>query len=142
MLDHSNQCATLSDNDALDSLAELELNQSDAIKRARLSTRIRVKSKVIAQSGNSGDRMKFKIQGATGDISSNGCQILFPIPLRVGDIYWLTFDKNELNLDSVFARCLRCRLIREDAYEAGFKFFESVELADAVKSDNSESLFG
>jgi PilZ domain len=142
MLEHCNPCDTLSEDDALNSLAALERNQSDAIKRARSSTRIRVKSKVIAQPGNSGDRLKFKIQGATGDISACGCQILFPIPVRVGDIYWLTFDKTKLELGSVFARCLRCRLIREDAYEAGFKFFEPVDVVDSVENGKTEALFG
>ena len=126
----------------LESLADLERNQADAVKRARSSTRIRIKSKVVAQPGNSGDRLKFKIQGITGDISSGGCQILFPIPLRVGDIYWLTFDRTDLNLDSAFARCLRCRLIREDAYEVGFKFLEPIDVSDAVASGNTEALFG
>ncbi len=126
----------------LESLSDLERNTSDSVKRARTSTRLRIKSKVIAQSGNSGDRLKFKIQGVTGDVSAGGCQILFPIPLRVGDIYWLTFDKVRLNVDSVFARCLRCRLIREDAYEAGFKFFEPIDLSVAVEGGNTEALFG
>ena len=142
MFDHGNPCAVLSEDDAMESLAELERNQPDAVKRTRSSTRISIKSKVIAQPGNSGDRLKFKIQGVTGDISARGCQVLFPIPLRVGDIYWLTFDKTELDLDSVLARCLRCRMIREDAYEAGFKFFEPVDVADAVGGGNTEALFG
>lgn len=141
----------LFEGDLLESLADLERNKCDAVKRARASTRTQVRSKVIAQPGNSGDRLKFKIQGVTGDISSGGCQVLFPIPLRVGDIYWLTFDKTQLNLDSVFARCLRCRLIREDAYETGLKFYEAIDVVDAVEdvavekffsTSKSESLFG
>ena len=123
----------LLEGDVLASLADWERNKCDAVKRARASTRIRIRSKVIAQPGNSGDRLKFKIQGVTGDISAGGCQILFPIPLRVGDIYRLTFDKTELNLDSVFARCLRCHLIREDAYKTGLEFFERIDVADAVE---------
>jgi len=128
-------------DDALETLADFERNTPDAVKRARVATRIRIKSKVIAQPGNSGDRLKSKVQGITGDISAGGCQGLFPIPLRVGDIYWLTFDKTELDLDSVFARCLRCRLIREDAYEAGFTFFEPIDVSNAVESGKTEALF-
>ncbi len=142
MSNNGSQTDTLLEDDVLESLADFERNTADSVKRARSSTRLRVKSKVIAQSGNSGDRLKFKIQGVTGDVSAGGCQILFPIPLRVGDIYWLTFDKTELDIDSVFARCLRCRLIREDAYEAGFKFFEPIDLSNAVEGGNSEALFG
>ncbi|MBN2296745.1 MAG: PilZ domain-containing protein [Pirellulales bacterium] len=142
MLDQDSKIDTLVDDDVLDSLADLEGNKSETIKSARASVRIRVKSKVIAQPGNSSNRLKLKIQGVTGDISAGGCQILFPLPLRVGDIYWLTFDKTELKIDAVFARCLRCRLVREDAYEAGFKFFEQVDLSDAIETDKNDDLFG
>ncbi len=124
-------------NEAMDLLHDLEHNVPDAIKRARSSTRVRIKSKVIAQPGNSGDRLRFKVQGVTGDLSAGGCQILFPIPMNVGDIYWLTFDKADHNIGAVFARCLRCRLIREDAYEAGFKFFEAIELSNIVRDNNT-----
>jgi hypothetical protein len=85
--------------------------------------------------------LKFKIQGVTGDVSAGGCQVLFPIPLGVGDIYLLTFDKSKVAVDSVFARCLRCRLIREDAYEAGFKFFDPIDVSEAVAGGNRETLF-
>jgi hypothetical protein len=61
--------------------------------------------------------------------------------LRVGDVVWLTFDKSELNIDAEFARRLRCRLVREDAYEAGFAFFQSIDLAGAVKTNVTETLF-
>ena len=142
MSNNDSQCGALLAENAMESLADLELGKSDAVKRARFSTRVRVKSKVIVQPGNSGDRLKSKVQGVTGDISAGGCQVLFPIPMRVGDIYWLTFDETTLKLDSVFARCLRCRLIREDAYEAGFKFFEPIDVSNAAESGNTEALFG
>ena len=135
------QSDALLEDDVLETLADFERNTPDAVKRARVATRLRVKAKVIAQPGNSGDRLKFKIQGVTGDVSSGGCQALFPIPLRVGDVYWLNFDRDQLDVDSVFARCLRCRLIREDAYEAGFKFFEPIDVANAVENGRSEALF-
>jgi hypothetical protein len=141
MLEHDSGIGLALEEDALASLADLEGNTSEAIKRARSSTRLRIKSKVIAQPGNSGDRFKWKVQGITGDVSSGGCQILFSIPLRVGDIYWLRFDKQTLNIDSVFARCLRCRLVREDAYEAGFKFFHQVDLSQVRQQGASGDLF-
>ena len=142
MIDHDIQYKAPLDDDVLDSLADLERNKSDVVKRARSTRRIQIKSKVVAQPANSGDRLDFKVQGTTGDISAGGCQILFPIPLRVGDVYWLTFDKTKVNVDAVFARCLRCRLIREDAYEAGLKFFELIDISAASKHNDSDALFG
>ncbi len=126
----------------MEALDDLERSKSDVVKQTRTSSRIRIKLKVIAQPGNSGDRLKSKVQGITGDISAGGCQILFPIPLRVGDIYMLTFDKCDVDIGAVLGRCLRCRLVREDAYEAGFKFFQPVDLSVAVETNTTESLFG
>ena len=77
------QSNTYQQEDALDSLADLERNTPAEIIKSRGTTRLRIKSKVIAQPGNSGDRRKIKIQGINGDLSSGGCQILFPIPVHV-----------------------------------------------------------
>jgi hypothetical protein len=52
----------LADDDALEALADLERKMSDAVKQMRTSSRIRVKSMVIAQPGNSSDRVKSKIR--------------------------------------------------------------------------------
>jgi hypothetical protein len=130
---------TLSATEALESLSEFERNKPEIIKRARSTSRIRIRSKVIAQPGNSGDRLKSEVQGITGVVSAGGCQILFPITIGVGDFYWLTFDKNDLDIDTVLGRCLRCRLIRENAYEAGFKFFNPIDLSSAVESNETEN---
>ena len=122
------------DQDAFALLRELEQNTPESIRRARMHHRLVVKSPVVAQPANMSDRLRMKVKGTSGDISQGGCCILFPIPLHVGDIYRLTFEGAAADLPSVFARCLRCRLIREDAYEAGFAFFEEIDvdaLADA-----------
>ena len=78
---------------------------------------------MILQPANSSEVLKLKIQGSLGDISTGGCRLLTPVPLGVGDVYRLTFDVAELDLPLCFARCLRCRLLREDAFEVGFSFF-------------------
>ena len=92
--------------------------------------RIAVKSAVILQPGNASDLLRFKVRGVTGDVSEGGCSILFPLSPRVGDIYRLQFDKAALDIPLTFTRCVRCRLIREDAYEAGFAFFNDITLPE------------
>lgn len=109
-------------------LEELEANKSDAIRQLRADKRVSIKAKVLIQPGNSGDLHRMKIQGVTGDVSRRGCLVLVPGPLLVGDVYRLTFDRAALDLPMVFARCLRCRLIREEAFESGFSFFSPIEL--------------
>ncbi len=114
--------------DTLAAMAELERNTPDQVKQLRSDTRISVRAKVTARPANSSGRNSFQCDGVLGDISRGGCLVLFPTPLRVGDIYRLSFDRKVLNLNAIFARCLRCRLIREDAFEAGFSFFQSIDL--------------
>lgn len=116
----------------LDLLKELESNTSDEIIRQRAWSRIQVKARVVVQPGNTSEIRTVKVAGVTGDISSGGCQILLPIPLQVGDTYRLSFDRTTLDLPMTFSRCVRCRLIREDAFESGLAFFQEIELTDEL----------
>jgi hypothetical protein len=113
---------------AFDILQELEKSTPDEIRAQRTSFRVMVKAGVTLQSGNSSQLMDFKLQGVTGDISQGGFGALFPLPARVGDVYRLEFEKAKLALPMTFARCMRCVLVREGAYESGFKFFSPIAL--------------
>jgi len=120
--------------DPADLLAELQQNTSDAVLRTRAHERIRVRASVVVQPGNASDQQRFKAQGVTGDISSGGCQILSPLPMVPGDFYRLSFDRQVVDLGLTFARCLRCKLIREDAFEVGFAFFTALDLTTAIRA--------
>lgn len=122
------------DEDAIDMLQELERNTSDEIRRQRTHFRLDIKTRVVLQPGNASELLKFKLQGTTGDLSEGGCRLLLPMPVSVGDIYRLSFDRQQLDLPVTFARCVRCQLLREDAFEAGFKFFSPITLPQNVKA--------
>ncbi len=113
---------------AFDLLKELERNKSDDIRRQRSHFRVAIKAKVTLQPANASQMLDFRLQGTTGDVSEGGCQLLFPMPVNVGDVYRLAFDRGELDLPLTFARCVRCRLLREDAFEAGFTFFAPISM--------------
>ncbi len=119
---------TFDEDSAFDMLQELERNTPDEIRRMRAHFRIAVKVQVTLQPANASQMLKFRMRGTTGDISQGGCRILFPLPVRVGDIYRLEFDRQQLNVPMTFARCVRCHLLREDAYDAGFTFFTPIAL--------------
>ena len=115
-------------DEALQMLRDLEQNTSDEIRRQRAHDRLVVKCKLIVAPGNSSQRQSFVAQGVTGDISGGGCNALLPVPLLVGDIYLLTLDRAQVDIPPVFARCQRCRFVREDAFEVGFAFLQPVKL--------------
>lgn len=120
-------------------LQELEHNTPDEIRRQRTHFRIAIKAKVILEPGSASELLKFRVQGVTGDISEGGCRALFPAPVHVGDVYRLSFDREMFDQPLTFARCVRCRLLREDAYEAGFQFFASIRLPDNVPTPMAEA---
>lgn len=118
--------------DAFNMLQELEINTSEELLRQRTHFRIRIKSQLILLPGNASDQLKFKLQGTTGDLSQGGCQALFPMPVIAGDLYRLVFDRKTLDLPVTFAQCMRCRVLRENAFEVGFRFFVPITLPKSL----------
>lgn len=106
----------------------LAKNTPDAIKNMRNHTRVAVRAKVYIEAASLSERNGVRLQGVTGDVSVGGTQILLPRPLRIGDVYLISFDRAEFDLASVYGLCLRGRMVRPDAYEAGLRFLESVTL--------------
>ncbi len=128
------------DDEAFGMLQELSANTPDELRRLRAHFRLTIKSSIILQSGNASELLNYKVKGVTGDISEGGMSAVFPIPARVGDIYRLQFDQQTLNLPLTFARCVRCRLIREDAYEVGFSFFSKILLPEKMSASTSNAV--
>lgn len=129
-------------DDDLDFLEELGEQSIEQLRRKRLHERVSVRTRIILRPGNSSDLLKLKVQGMTSDLSSGGCRALFPVPIKVGDIYRLEFHSADVDVPMVFARCLRCRLIREDAFETGFSFFSQISLAERRPSGSEGDLLG
>ncbi len=118
------------EQDAFELMHDIERQVPEEIRRRRLSHRISVKARIVLQPGNASDLSSLKVEGVLGDISSNGCRIMTSVPLRVGDIYRVRFHGPLAELPLTFLRCIRCHLIREDAYENGFQAFHPIALPD------------
>ena len=125
---------------ALAALGELERNTDQAILAQRSSERLEIQCRVWVRPGNLSERNRFTIEGMTGDLSNGGCQVLLPQPIYPGDIFWLEFDEKLVRIGPSLARCLRCRLIREDAMEVGFRFFQDVDLSNALVVSRENSI--
>lgn len=128
MFDEPTGDGSLNQDQAFELLQELGRSTSTEIQRQRAHFRRVIKAGVVLQGGNASDLLKFRLKGVSGDISEGGCSVLLPLPPRVGDIYRLEFEREIIDLPLIFARCVRCRLVREDAFEAGFAFFKPIVL--------------
>ena len=116
-------------------LRELEQQSIHEIQKLRAHERLEMRTGLEVLPANSSDRSGFSAQGYTEDISQGGSKAFFPIPINVGDVYRLRFDKKVLDLPIVYARCLRCIYLREDAFEVAFQFFTSITLNPSRKRD-------
>jgi hypothetical protein len=118
--------------DALSALGELEKNTDRAIVAQRASERLDIKCKIVIRAANASERQRVTIEGMTADISNGGCQVMVGRPIFVGDYFLLEFPDETLRIGSTLARCLRCRLIQEDAFEVGFRFEHDIDMQTAT----------
>lgn len=116
------------DADIWDSLMAMKANTPSSVLQMRSSGRIEIRCKVVVRSGNASQRDMPPWEGTTADVSKGGCQIVLNRPLWVGDYFLLEFEKEHLDVPATMARCLRCRLINEDAFEIGMKFNEPLNI--------------
>jgi len=110
-------------------IAELERQSLSEIKKLRTYERRETKIGVDLWPGNSSAHDDLHLSGKTNDISEGGCSAVFSAAVLPGDIYRLAFDSKSIELPIVFARAMRCRMLREDAFEVGFRFFSPVKLS-------------
>jgi len=138
MLNQRNgQAAATVETDAL--IDELSASTTDAVKKMRSSTRLSIRAKVTVEAGSLSHRDGVKLQGVTGDVSAGGMQILVARPLQIGDVYQITFARDELDVAPAYVLCLRGRQVRPDAFEAGLRFLEPITLP-ATGEEESKSL--
>ncbi len=128
----------LNEEESFRLLQELEKNTPEELRRKRAHFRIPIKATVILQPGNSSQILQFKVKGVTGDISEGGLGAVFPIPVQVGDIYRLQFDQSQIDLPLLFARCMRCSMVREGQFSCGFKFFTNITLPENLMNETTE----
>lgn len=113
-------------------IAELERQSISEIQKLRAHERKETKVRVDLWPGNSSAQGELHLSGKTNDISEGGCSAVFDAAVLPGDIFRLAFDPKELSLPLVFARVMRCRMLSEDAFEVGFRFFTPVKLPKAA----------
>lgn len=123
--------------DANELVGELSKSTSEAARALRRSTRLDVRVKVFVEPASLSARTGVRLQGVTGDVSVGGTQVLLARPILVGDVYQVSFDRAEFDLAPVYAVCLRARQVRPDAFEAGLRFLEQIELPQEAAAEQS-----
>ena len=111
----------------LSAIEDLATNTKEAVaSRRQGNDRMELNSPAQLVPGNVSDRDGQTYNGSCRDISNRGCRLILTQPLIVGDIYLMEVDNEQLGLDPSFGRCVRCHMIREDAFEVGLNFLSPV----------------
>ena len=124
----------------LELLNDLERQSVDEIRKLRAHERVDTRVRLVIQHGDSSRLGDLRIQAYTSDFSAGGCCVISTAPVGVGDIFRLSFDSSQVDVPLVFARCVRCRLLREDAFETGFAFFSPVTLSETPGASKKDLL--
>ena len=117
----------------LEMLSDLQRQSREQITKLRKHARWEIEVPIRIKPGNASASATCHIEGTSVDFSSGGCMGHFPVPVPVGDVFSMQVDSPELDLPTIFIRCLRCRLVRENVFEAGFSFFNPIMLPDHDK---------
>lgn len=124
----------------LDLLEDLEHQTLDNVARLRTHERISLRIKILLSPGNLSELVAAPLEGFTKDLSQGGCAAVFPVAPRVGDLYRVQLVDEQRSLPQVIARCRRCAMIRDDAFQCGFEFISQLAVEELLDQDGSSSL--
>lgn len=126
--------------DAVEALLSLDKASDNVFQTQRAHARFESNAKVTVKAANASQREDINFSAICNDISAGGCRVLSNRALMVGDLFYIVFDRNQLDVPPAFARCLRCRFLREETFEMGFAFLTPVELPRNQVEEESDSL--
>ena len=119
----------LSADDLIEDLLQAAGNDSQQTNQRRAS-RSTDRSIITIESASTSERGQRSIEGHLRDTGCGGVGTLTTRPPSVGDVYLLNIQDSPFTTDQIFARCMHCRLIREDSFESGFAFFAPATLRE------------
>lgn len=120
-------------SDSLEAFNELEKCTDRTILAQRSSERLDIHTKLVIRPGNPSERHRSATEAVTADLSNGGCMTLTSRAVLPGDLFWLVFSDDDVRIGSLLARCMRCRMVQEDAFEVGFRFLQDIPLKDLLR---------
>ena len=93
---------------------------------------------LIIRPSNSSQRRESPIRGYCKNLSQSGCGVVTDCAPRVGDLYRFEMPSDTTHpIHGAHARCVRCHLLDEEAFEVGFSFLSPVDLnVTETQADN------
>jgi PilZ domain len=88
-----------------------------------------VNVQLVIRPSNSSQRRETPLRAYCKNLSQSGCGVVTDCAPRVGDMYRFEMPSDTTHpVHGAHARCVRCHLLDEEAFEVGFSFLSPVDL--------------
>jgi hypothetical protein len=114
----------------LDLLQKIENLALEQVCKLRMHERVEARVPVRLDAANRDDSVP-SVKGVTQDLSPGGCRAIMRAAPHVGDIFRLEIELEKDAGQTLYARCLRCALLRDDAFDVAFQFLSELALPEA-----------
>jgi len=78
-------------------------------------------------------KLSDSLEAVTADISNGGCMVLASRAILPGDLYQITIFDQLDHVGPLLARCMRCRMVQDDAFEVGVRLLQDIPLRDLLR---------
>jgi hypothetical protein len=110
---------------------ELELAQRAQVGTLRAAAVRRVHTPVLVRPANSVDRELVVASGHARALWATGVSTLLARPAMVGSFFLVEFDRDQIDLAPVLARCDLCAMHGESEFEARFAFVQRTVIPES-----------
>ncbi|MCA8949638.1 MAG: hypothetical protein KDE27_09060 [Planctomycetes bacterium] len=118
----------LADEQVDDLLDDLEIRCAADVTAARDMATVRRRVRVEVRPGNASERVGPPNSGDTTELRSQVVTAVTPLPVMVGDVCHVTFDRDQLDLAPELAICDRCTMLGDSQFEVRLKFVREIAL--------------
>lgn len=99
-----------------------------------------VNVQLLIRPSNSSQRRETPLRAYCKNLSQSGCGVVTDCAPKVGDMYRFEMPSDTTHpIHGAHARCVRCHLLDEEAFEVGFSFLSPVDLNVTETQSDSQS---
>ena len=117
-------------DETVDIVEELQLAQRGQAGAMRAASVRKLQTPVLVRPADSVDRDRVVASGQARDLRATSVTAVLSRPMVVGSFFLVEFDRGEIDLSPVLARCDLCSMQDEGEFEARFAFLQPMVIPE------------
>ena len=130
MTHHFKTHSLMTDERTRELLADLEESNQLAVRQTRATSSLATKAAVEVRAGDACARREVLTQGTARELQRHGVSCVLVEPVMTGSVFYLAFDREDLDLDPGLAVCDRSIMLSDTAFDTHFRFVRDIEFPD------------